>query len=224
MSSVTSSSRPCAARTASSVPSSLSRRMTTVSAAMASRTRPSSSGRRSSSLRWVRAVSVTRWTARIWCAAASSARRAPCSLAARAVRARLRAPEDSAHDADDQRLQREDAETGDDRRAQRGAVGPRSHERLDPDERPHEGGQESGPEPSVPGTEHDRAEKEREIAPVDVGLERVGQEPGDGGGRRGEQVCLGGVPGTARRRPPVGSRGGVYRGTKRSGHWSFPGW
>ena len=57
--------------------------MTTVSAAMASRTRPRSSGRRSSRRRCVSAVSVTRCTARIWCAAASSARRAACSLAAR---------------------------------------------------------------------------------------------------------------------------------------------
>ena len=65
MSSFTSSSSPWAAFTASSVRSSLSRRITTVSAAMASRTRPRSSGRRSSRSRWVSAVSVTRCTARI---------------------------------------------------------------------------------------------------------------------------------------------------------------
>ena len=65
MSSRTSSSRPWAARTASSVPSSFRRRMTTVSAASASRTRPRSSGRRSSRRRCVSAVSVTRCTARI---------------------------------------------------------------------------------------------------------------------------------------------------------------
>ena len=137
----------------------------------------------------------------------------PLLAGGQGLRARLRTAENAAHDADDQRLQREDPEAGDDRRAQRGAVGSRPHERPHPDERPHEGGQEPGPEPSVPCAEHDRAEIEREIAPVDVRLERVGQEPGDAGGRRGEQVLAGGLPGRARRRPRAGRRRRSYRGT-----------
>ena len=125
----------------------------------------------------------------------------------------LRAAEQAAHDADDQRLHHEDTEARDDRRAQRRAVGARSDERAHPDESAHHRGQEPGAEPPVPRAEHHRAEIEREVSPVDVGLERVGQEPGDGRGDGGERVRPENLPDPAGRRAGLQGRRRVYRGT-----------
>ena len=93
--------------------------------------------------------------------------------------ARLGPAERAAHDADDQRFQYEDAEASHHRGAQRGLADAGSYQRRHADDGAHGGGQEAGPEPTVPRAEHDRSEEEREIAPVDVRLQRIGQEPGD---------------------------------------------
>src|SRR5262249_10172577 len=92
--SVTSSSRPSAAVTATSRPSSVRRRMTTVSASSTSRTRAISSRKRSSSLRLARAMSVTRWSARRRWAERSASARAGCSRTTRrsARRRAVRSP------------------------------------------------------------------------------------------------------------------------------------
>jgi len=92
-------------------------------------------------------------------------------------------------------------------------VGARSDERAHPDESAHHRGQEPGAEPAVPRAEHHRAEIEGEVSPVDVGLERVGQEPGDGRGDGGERVRAENLPAPSGRRAGLQGRRRVYRGT-----------
>jgi hypothetical protein len=129
------------------------------------------------------------------------------------LRARLGAAQHAAYGADDQRFESEDAQAGDRRSAQRGAAGGGAHEGVRADDRADDGGQQPGPDAPVPRAEHDRAEVEREIAAIDVRLEREGQEPREARRARGEHVFPEGRGGRMARRCAAGSRRSVYRGT-----------